>query len=543
MRDVLAQAGFNANIETFTHDVPYARKLTLAVLAGPAKNQQWKNFSLEETPIPSDPDGTRPDVGPPFNAWSGSGEVMGNVVDAGHGMPDDYRALAARHIDWRTRIVLVRYGREFRGNLAKRAQDQGARGVIFFSDPADRDGSLRGPAYPDGPYRPNGAVQRGALIEGQIRIPTLPITATNAQRILDTMRDGITQIPYRLTVDMLVKHSAKLWNTVGVLVGKDPTHEIVLGAHRDAWVYGVTDNGSGISVLLDVARALGSLYQNGWRPQYSIVIAGFDGEEIGEVGSHEYVRAHWGALTSGCLAYINEDEATTGQFFEAMAAAALENAVVPLTHNVPDPSHSENLPLYYRWEKQRGGVTVSGPGGGSDFESFLYDAGVPVIEYGFGGVFGVYHSGFDDLIYATRIADPDFMNHRAVAQLVTLTTMRIASGRVGYSFSPYVARMRTALGTLSSTHADVSPVQRAIDRFARRAATIDHKGGDGNQEIAIVHRLNRLFYGRNGYAPVAFPDLSGAIASGNGAAISAASGRTAHALDEIGTSLANATNR
>ena len=543
MEDVLHGAGFTATIETFLHDVPFSRSLELAAFRG--KNK-WEKFALDETPIASDPDGTRSDAGPPFNAWSGSGAVIANIVDAGHGMPDDYAALASKHIDPRTRIVLVRYGREFRGLLAKRAQDHGASGVLFFSDPRDRDGSLHGPAYPDGPYRPLGSVQRGSLGQGQIAIPTLPITAINAQRVLNDMRNGITQTQFRLAVSMLVKHNAQLWNTVGVLPGKDPTHQIIIGGHRDAWVYGVTDNGSGISIVLDVARALGAMYKSGWRPQYSIVVVGFDGEEIGEVGSEAYVREHRAAIESGCLAYINEDEATTGQTFGAMSAAALENVVVPITRSVPDPSSSEKVPLYYRWQRQEHGVVVRGPGGGSDFEAFLYDAGIPVMEYGFGGVFGVYHSGFDDLKYAITQADPDFINHRAVAQLVALTTMRLASGSLGYNFAPYVGRMRTELAAIASAQdhgADLTPVRSAIGRFAASASAIDHRGGDGNQEIAILHRLNKLFYGRNGYAAVAFPDLSAALATGNGAAISAAAGRTAHALDEISSALANATRR
>ncbi len=543
MEDVLSGAGFNASLEPFRHDVPFARALALEQYAG---NKRWVKFDLDETPIAADPDGTRPDAGPPFNAWSGSGTVVANIVDAGHGMPDDYAALAAKHVDVRTRIVLVRYGREFRGLLAKRAQDDGARGVLFFSDPHDRDGSLSGPAYPDGPYRPLGAVQRGALEEGQIAIPTVPVTASNAARITSDMRDGVTQTPFRLSVTMLVKRNATLWNTVGVLPGKDPTHEVVLGAHRDAWVYGVTDNGSGTSILLDVGRALGALYKSGWRPQYSIVIVGFDGEEIGEVGSKAYVRAHWGALESGCLAYINEDEATTGAVFGATAAAALERLVTPVTRSVSAPSTSEKVPLYVRWQQQPRGAAVRGPGGGSDFESFLYDAGIPILEYGFGGVFGVYHSGFDDLRYAMTQADPNFIHHRTVAELVALTALRLSNGSVGYAFFPYAARMRTALGSLAGAKdhaADLTPVRAAIGRFATAASAIDRRGGNGNAQIQIVHRVNRLFYGRNGYAAVAFPDLAEALASGNGAAISAAAGRTAHALDEIAGALANATRR
>ncbi len=144
----------------------------------------WIKYKLGEVPIPQDPDGTRHDAGPPFNAWSGEGVAIANVVDAGSGLAADYKALAAKGVDVRTRIALIRYGAQFRGDLAKRAQDHGASGVIFFDDPASPTGSLSGPAYPDGPYRPLGSVQRGALIEGVITIPTLPVNALVARRVL-----------------------------------------------------------------------------------------------------------------------------------------------------------------------------------------------------------------------------------------------------------------------------------------------------------------------------------------------------------------------
>ena len=540
MRGELAAAGFIATNEVFTHDVPFSRFLGLEEFQYP----HWIKYKLGEVPIPADPDGTRRDAGPPFNAWSGSGVVTANIVDAGHGLNADYQSLAARGIDVRTRIALIRYGREFRGTLAKRAQDRGVAGVIFFSDPADADGSLHGPAYPDGPYRPLGSVQRGALIEGEIHIPTLPVNALNAQRILATMNNGISNVPFRLTVQMDLDRHAKLWNTVGVLPGVDPTHSVVIGAHRDAWVYGVTDNGSGTSVLLQAARALGFLYRSGWRPHYSIVVVGFDGEEIGEVGSNAYVRMHQGELESGCIAYINEDEITTGQRFGASAVDALRDAIVPATQRIPDPAMPTQR-LFERWQSQPGGTAVRGPGGGSDFEPFLYDLGIPIMQVGFHGVFGTYHSGFDDLNYAMTQADPGFVNHRAIAQLVALLTMRLASGVVPYRLTPYAGTLRSDARMLAGTQyrRDLSPLLRAIDRFAYRASLADHRGIDGNAEIGIVHRLDKLTYGRNGYAAVPLPVVSDALTRDDRAAISAAVGRTVHDLDDISSAIAAATVR
>ncbi len=537
MRDELASAGLQARLETFTHDVPFSSRLELEMFQQP----RWISLKLGEVPIPEDPDGTRRDAGPPFNAWSGSGVVTASVVDVGHGLDADYQALAARGIDVRSHIALIRYGREFRGSLAKRAQDRGAKGVIFFDDPADRDGSLSGPAYPAGPYRPPGSVQRGALEQGPITIPTLPVNALVAQRILSTMSGGVSNVPFRLTVVMDIKRNIPLWNTVGVLPGVDPSHSVVIGAHRDAWVYGVTDNGSGIAVVLATARALGYLYKSGWRPRYSIVLVGFDGEEIGEVGSQAYVQMHRAELGSGCIVYINEDEIATGTTFAAGAAAALQDAIVPATQMVPDPQTATQT-LYERWRAQRGGTLVRNPAGGSDFESFLYGPGIPVAEFGFFGIFGTYHSGFDDLRYATTQADPGFVNHRAISQLVALLAMRFASGPLPYRLTPYARLLRsdaTAVG--AARQRDLQPLFAAIDRFARASATADSRGMNGTVEIDVVHRLNKMAYGRNGYAAVPLPAITDALTGGNDATISAAVGQTVHDLDDITTTIAGAT--
>lgn len=505
MRDRLEAAGFATRIEPFRAQVDSPLVLSLVQLTDPKRT-----FDLAETPIPGDPDGTRPDAGTPFNAGSGSGVAVGRVVDAGHGLDADYAALAAAGLAVRGNVALVRYGREFRGALARRAAANGAIGVIFFDDPAD---DPRGARYPDGPNRPLGAVQRGSLGLPSLAIPVLPIGASNAQRLLADMHGGITRSPVRLEV-RLQRKVETLWNVVGTIAGDDPSQSVVLGAHRDAWVYGVTDNGSGISILLEVARALGYMHRSGWQPQRSITIVGFDGEEIGEAGSNTFVRVHQDALRDGTVAYLNTDEGTTGQRFGAAAAAALAPAVVDAAHAVRDP-HAERQTLYDRWNAQPRRVVVRPPGGGSDHEPFLYDLGIPVLEVGFSGSFGVYHSGFDDLAYATKFADTGFVNHRAVAQMLALLAMRFADDpTLPYAFSSYAAAMRTALDGLAGTRDPVriAAVRAAVDRFAPVAAAFDaHPDPRRNADaLAAARELDRILYARNGYAAVAFPDLAGA---------------------------------
>lgn len=44
---------------------------------------------------------------------------------------------------------------------------------------------------------------------------------------------------------------------------KEPDRLVIMGNHRDAWVYGGMDPSSGTAVLLEVARSMGELVKVG----------------------------------------------------------------------------------------------------------------------------------------------------------------------------------------------------------------------------------------------------------------------------------------
>src|ERR1700733_13735975 len=98
----------------------------------------------------------------PYNGMSPSGDVGADVVYANYGTPDDFKKLEEMKIDVRGKIVLVRYGQNFRGVKAFVAQEHGAAGVMIYSDPSD-DGWRRGDKYPQGPWRPDTGTQRGSI--------------------------------------------------------------------------------------------------------------------------------------------------------------------------------------------------------------------------------------------------------------------------------------------------------------------------------------------------------------------------------------------
>jgi len=98
-----------------------------------------------------------------FHGYSPSGTVSNApLVYANYGRPQDFEALHAAGIDVKGTVVMMRYGKCFRGLKVMNAQQRGALGVIIYSDPAD-DGFRVGEVYPKGPWRPSCGVQRGSV--------------------------------------------------------------------------------------------------------------------------------------------------------------------------------------------------------------------------------------------------------------------------------------------------------------------------------------------------------------------------------------------
>ena len=567
-RDRLREYGFDAQIEAFTTRVDTPRKLALELYpdgqlyvprtgAHRARGTPPVGFDLRERGDASDPPTLDPAVGLPFNAGSGDGDVTAPLVYANRGLPRDFAALRAAGVDVRGAIALIRYGAAFRGLLARHAQDAGAAGVILYDDPAD-DGYAKGPVYPNGPWRPLASIQRGSLGEG-IRIPVLPVSAENARMLLRSLRgangpaswSGALDAPYPLArgpglVHLVVtmnRTRTTLWNTIGTLRGAQPAQSVVLGAHRDAWVAGVGDDGAGTIVLLEAARGLGYLAKSGWRPRRSIVVALWDGEEIGLRGSAAFTAAHGAEIHRGCVAYLNADENVTGPSFGVETVGALGPAIAEATRAIADPARQRST-VYDRWHAQPRGAEPRTIGGGSDHESFLFSFGTPVAEMSFSGPFGPYHSSYDTLRYASAWSDPGFVLHRTAAQLYGLVAMRLADAdAVPYAFAPYVPALRAGLERLQSRaqadrrSLDLTALYASVEVFATAARRADEgtASGDGpgtDRALAAAQSLDTLLYGVEGYASVSFPEVSKAYASGSQPALSAALASARAAVDD-----------
>jgi len=356
--------------------------------------------------VDGDPYQDDPRVVTPYSEMSPSGDVEEEVVYANYGSPEDFKKLRQLKVDVSGKIVLVRYGQNFRGVKAFDAQEHGAAGVIIYSDPAD-DGWRRGDKYPQGPWRPDTGVQRGSIgymfefagdpttpgiaslpslpdskrtspaQSAQMpKIPTTPISYADAWPILehlggpDSPRDWQGALPFTyhvgpgpVKVKMHLKQDYQyrtIWDVIGRVRGSElPDESVVAGNHRDAWVYGAADPNSGTAAMLEAVHGIGELLKSGWKPKRTMIFGSWDAEEEGLMGSTEWGEQHEADLANA-VAYFNMDTAVSGPKFGASAVPSLKQFLRDVSKVVPSPKGGS---LYDEWYKtaQPGGDGTQSP--------------------------------------------------------------------------------------------------------------------------------------------------------------------------------------
>jgi N-acetylated-alpha-linked acidic dipeptidase len=152
------EAGLKTEIVEYRVWMNYPAEISVDVTAPPG----LKMHGPTPEHVEGDPFENDPRVVTAFSGMSPSGDLDAEVVYANHGTPQDFKTLERMGIDVRGKIVIMRYGQNFRGVKVYVAQEHGAAGVLLYSDPYD-DGWRRGDKYPRGPWRPDTGVQRGSI--------------------------------------------------------------------------------------------------------------------------------------------------------------------------------------------------------------------------------------------------------------------------------------------------------------------------------------------------------------------------------------------
>jgi len=191
--------------------------------------------------------------------------------------------------------------------------------------------------------------------------------------------------------------------------------------------------------MLEVARSLGALVKAGWRPQRSIVLCSWDGEEYGLLGSTAFADRHSAWLAQSAVAYLNVDIGVGGRQLIVDASPSLARLVRGATERVIDPATER--PLSTVWDGLVGTL-----GSGSDYTAFLDRYGVASINLAFISREreGNYHSLTDSFFWMEHFGDTsDYAYHRLCAQLWGLLTLRLADvPQLPFNISDYGSKMR-----------------------------------------------------------------------------------------------------
>jgi N-acetylated-alpha-linked acidic dipeptidase len=474
-------AGWDTTLETFDVLFPTPRERVVELVA-PLRF----NARLEEPPVPEDPTSSQKDEQlPSYNAYSIDGDVTAPLVYVNYGRPEDYETLDRLGISARGAIVIARYGSSWRGIKPKVAAEHGAIGCLIYSDPKD-DGYFGEPTFPDGPMRPKDGVQRGSVMDMPLypgdpltpgvgatgnatriaikdaptltKIPVMPISYGDAQPLLAAIKGtvapeawrGALPITYRVGPGPARVHLKVAFNwdtkTIYDVIAKIPGRTfgdewIVRGNHHDAWVNGADDPVSGMSAMLEEARALGDLRKQGWTPKRTIVYCAWDGEEPALLGSTEWVETHGADLQRHAVAYLNTDGSGRG-FLSVGGSHSLEHFLNDVMRDIGDPEAA--VSVWKRAEaraiskaktpedrakiRDRADLRVDALGSGSDFSPFLQHAGIASADFSFGGedADGIYHSVYDDYYFYTHFLDTDFAYERTLAQTLGTAVIRLA---------------------------------------------------------------------------------------------------------------------
>lgn len=564
---VLAQFkswGLNASIETFEALMPYPTERLVELVA-----PERYTLKLAEPPVAQDPDSTDAGALPTFNAYSADGDVTADLVYVNYGIPEDYEQLAKLGIDVKGKIVLARYGRSWRGIKPKVAYEHGAVGCIIYSDPRE-DGFFAGDVFPDGRFRPEMGAQRGSVMDMPIhpgdpltpgtasepgatkldrakaqtilKIPVLPISYGDALPLLRALKGpvapeswrGALPITYHVGAGPAKVHmklafdwtSRPLHNVIVRIEGSEfPDEWIIQGNHHDAWVNGASDPISGNVALMETARGLGELLKSGWRPKRTIILASWDGEEWGLLGSTEWAEKHAQDLSTKAVAYINSDSTSTG-WLNVAGSHSLQAFVNDLMRDLPDPKRDKKSLYDAKLDRaieqastteekatidRRRYIPIEALGSGSDYTAFLDHLTIASLNMGFGGEGsdgGVYHSTYDSFYWYTHFSDTDFAYGTALSRTIGTAILRLADADIlPFEFTATATTLRgyaNELDKLRKSVKDAPPLEmtlvlasverlaKSADNYERALSQFTTRGGTLDRAKQI--ELNRLLY-------------------------------------------------
>ncbi|XP_061923250.1 N-acetylated-alpha-linked acidic dipeptidase 2 [Entelurus aequoreus] len=526
-----------------------------------AEGREVFNTSLAE-PVPEGYEDVA-NIVPPYSAFSAQGQPQGDLVYVNYGRTEDFFQLQRQMgINVTGNIVIVRYGKIFRGNKVKNAILAGAKGIILFSDPADYSAAGVEP-FPEGWNLPGGGAQRGNVMNmngagdpltpgypakeyiyrsrledgvGLPSIPVHPIGYHDAFHLLKNMGGpippdnwkGALNVSYRIgpgftedfknqSVRMKIytnNQVTRIYNVIGRIPGSlEPDRYVILGGHRDAWVFGAIDPMSGAAVAHEIVRSAGKLLSKGWRPRRTIIFASWDAEEFGLQGSTEWAEDHAKLLQERAVAYINADSAIEGMYtLRVDCTPSLHTLVYQLTKQIlsPEPGE-EGLSLYDSWHKKdnwtddRDAPRINKLGSGSDFEAYFVRLGIAAGRARYTkdrkrerySSYPVYHTVYETFELVEKFYDPTFSRLRTVAQVRGGLLLLLADSQIipldASQYALALHKYSRSIATLAQRHlAAMQEHQVSFDSLSSAVDNFTLAARHFHERLLNLHTANAL---------------------------------------------------
>lgn len=474
-----------------------------------------------------------------YHGYSKPGKASGPLVYAGYCSLDDFAQLKNKGVVVKGAITVCRYGGPFRGLKVRASADAGAVATLIYSDPLE-DGQITEAngykAYPDGPARHKSAVQRGSVqalsfypgdpgtpeepsyknasrldaeeADSLPKIPSLPLSYSNAAVLLKALKghgvntkdlehddfrwvgkvpdvdeywSGPSKNIVTLNNDVSPLEVKPIWNTYSLIPGHIQDEVVVVGNHRDAWEFGAGDPSSGTAAMHELTAGLGELIKKQWRPLRSILLASWDAEEYGLVGSTEFGEDYGAWLREHAVAYFNVDIAAVGSALKVGASPSLAKLLVDTGKSVRDPDAREKTTIQI--------ADVLPLGSGSDFSVFLQHLGIASSDIGNApsprnkDAIYHYHSNYDSFHWMKHFGDPSFERITAIAKLLGLATLRTADSiflpidvpdyaRAIGEYIDHVEKV-TLNATTRAQHLDFCRLRASLQEVQHGAARLD----------------------------------------------------------------------
>lgn len=321
-----------------------------------------------------------------------------------------------------------------------------------------------------------------------------------------------TTVRVRVNNKLVLK---SIYNVIGTINGQDePDRYVLVGNHRDAMFFGAADASSGSATLMEIARVLGKLKGDGWRPRRTVKLCSWGAEEFGLVGSVEWVQENAKLLTNRAVVYLNTDVAVGGNYvMVAQTCPMLTEAIFDRAKKVEDPDKSS---VYDTMVKRFSYSNADYPGEPntipymyySDYLPFYMSTGVPSADFSYfygsekyGGpvLYPVYHTQEDSYYWVKTFVDPKFAFHVTMTKFVggllldfsdsvilPLDVVRYAKA-VGRSFD----RLEAGLG-LDKSNISTKFVHNAIQAFIDASTLFQAAKGKltGNESPLVVRAIN-----------------------------------------------------